>query len=483
MKKQINFKGQHFTRVFYETRAAILEPGVRRIVNVGSGGSTKSWSLAQIALFMLMSWRKDYDGLICRKVATTLKKSVVPLMVDQLIRKYGLTNEFEYNKTDKELTNVVTGRKIYFAGMDDPEKIKSIPNLGWFWAEETTEFDAADLKQLTVRLRGVVKPIELYSYNPIFELHELCQDYQINFNQSERPGVRVIHSTYLDNPWIVGPILRDQSFFDEMEHFKKTDPYYYTVYYLGLPGVINSGGEFYRAFSLNEHVIPPVAWDTGEPLHLTFDENVIPFFTCNVIQGSGDYTKQIDEIHIDTRGRLVDDADKTSVLDRTINEFVRRYPPDRTQSKVYIYGDPTSRKRDVKLDWGANLYSIIKAKLTAAGYRVELRVAESAPPPNVVGNWENENVFGKNVAPFFFICSNCQSTINDYIYVKSAMDGAKQKIRLKDKVSGLTYEPFGHPSDANDYFLVRYFRDNFNAWKNSSSGKRRSVGSGATKRF
>jgi len=484
MKLKVKIGPENFTRVFYDTRAAIFEPGVRRIVNVGSGGSTKSYSLAQIALFMVMEWRSDYDGIILRKVGRTLRTSVIPLIMDSIIPSFGLQNEFKFNKSDFELVCLGTGRKIYFLGMDDPEKIKSVPKIGWVWPEETTEFDESDLNQLTVRLRGVTKPIEFYSYNPISELHPLCKTYQIEFNPFDHPTTRVIHSTYEDNPWIVGPMLRDESFFVEMQRFKRTDPFFYRVYYEGLPGVLNKGGEFYRAFDQRVHVIPVEEYDCESPIHLTFDENVVPFMACNVIQAYGTRAAQIDEIHIDTRGRLSTDADKTSVLDRTLKEFERRYPPSRTRATVYVYGDSTSLKRDVKLDWGSNLFALIVNKLRAAGYVCELRVPASAPAPHISGSWQNDQVFGNlNAEPFFFICENCKSTINDYVYVKSAEDGNKLKQRIKDKATGQSYELHGHASDANDYFLARYFRTNFDSWRRSGIAARHTIAHRSNKRF
>lgn len=477
-KLEIDFHEDHFTRVFYENMDAVFDPNIRRIVNVGSGGSTKSWSLAQICTFLMMDWMPNKNGLILRKVGRTLKTSVIPLFIEEVLPLYGLKDFFNWNKSDRELTCIATGSKAYFLGMDDPEKVKSVPGIGWIWPEETTEFDEADLSQLTVRLRGVENPLEFYSYNPVSELHPLCKEYQIHFKQHEHPTTRVIQSTYKDNPWIVGPMLRDESFFVEMERFKRKDPTFYQIYYLGQPGVIGKGGEFYRAFDQNEHVIPVEPWDPEAPLHLAVDENVLPFMAWNFFQAEGNVAKQIGEVHLDNikYDPLNGEREGTSVIDRSIREMKKKFPPKKTASTLYVYGDSTSRKRDAKLDWGENLYSILKRKLEKAGYRVQLRVPISNPSVSVRGNWQNEEVFGKEEGPQLFICDNCESTLLDYVYVKTAEDGSKLKKRIKDKETGQTFEEFGHASDANDYFLARYFRREFNKWKRGGSARKRQVG-------
>lgn len=52
---------------------------------------------------------------------------------------------------------------------------------------------------------------------------------------------------------------------------------------------------------------------------------------------------------------------------------------------------------------------------------------------------------------------NCKNTIADYLYIKQDSDGTKLKEKAKDMATGVTYEKYGHTSDANDYLLLYVF--------------------------
>jgi hypothetical protein len=55
-------------------------------------------------------------------------------------------------------------------------------------------------------------------------------------------------------------------------------------------------------------------------------------------------------------------------------------------------------------------------------------------------------------------------TIDEYMNVKEASDGGKHKEKVRDKVTGISYEPYGHISDANDYFLCEFFWEEYQSF-------------------
>jgi hypothetical protein len=63
----------------------------------------------------------------------------------------------------------------------------------------------------------------------------------------------------------------------------------------------------------------------------------------------------------------------------------------------------------------------------------------------------------------------CLKMIADFSQVKTAADGTKNKRKVKDKVTGVSYEPHGHCSDAMDYFLCEAFRGEYSQFTNPKS--------------
>ena len=60
------------------------------------------------------------------------------------------------------------------------------------------------------------------------------------------------------------------------------------------------------------------------------------------------------------------------------------------------------------------------------------------------------------------INEDCHYTINDYMYVKQAIDGTKDKHVVTDKETGEKYQKYGHMSDAADYLMVELFKTYYN---------------------
>ena len=80
----------------------------------------------------------------------------------------------------------------------------------------------------------------------------------------------------------------------------------------------------------------------------------------------------------------------------------------------------------------------------------------------------------------------CPETYKDYIHGKEAEDGRKLKERVKDADTGIRYEKYHHITDANDYFLLRLFKSEFNAYirggKRQQRGAYKNPGKGVFKR-
>lgn len=191
----------------------------------GGAGSGKSHIVARKLLYRILKESDcQHKILIVRKVNRTIKRSVFTL-IKNIISRWGLYDEFDFNHTDLTITYKENGSQFMFTGMDDPEKLKSIEGVTAIWMEEATEFTQEDFEQLDLRLRGVTKYTKqiILTLNPISEQHWIKKV----FFDDPIEGCFTLKTTFLDNAFI------DDDYKMVMENKKKTNPRYYNIYALG----------------------------------------------------------------------------------------------------------------------------------------------------------------------------------------------------------------------------------------------------------
>lgn len=202
----------------------------------GGSSSGKSYFLCQKIVLDNMD---GVNWLICRNVAKTIRKSTFN-EICKAISKMGLSKYYRINGSDMVITNLLNGRQILFAGLDDPEKIKSITPaddvLHRVFVEEATEVKREAIMQLKKRLRGrskISKHIFL-AFNPIFKSHFIYKDYFGGWDDTknlyEDEDLLILKTTYKDNLFLTE---EDRRLLES-----ETDPYYYNVYTLGNWGVL-----------------------------------------------------------------------------------------------------------------------------------------------------------------------------------------------------------------------------------------------------
>lgn len=168
----------------------------------GGSGSGKSHYIVQRAVFRLLDVM-GYNLLVVRKFGVTNRFSTFALF-RQVVSQWGLSELFQFNKSDLTITCLPTGNQVLFLGMDDPEKVKSITFangiLSAIWCEEASELNEGDLMQLDLRLRGFAPvPFQItVSFNPISAYHWL----KTYFFDTPQPSATILKTTYLDNRFI-----------------------------------------------------------------------------------------------------------------------------------------------------------------------------------------------------------------------------------------------------------------------------------------
>lgn len=206
----------------------------------GGRGSCKS-SFVSVLLAVLLLQHPACHAVVLRKVAGTIKGSVFSQM-QWALDKLGLADRFVYRKSPFEITYKATGQKIFFFGVDDPMKIKSLkPPFGYVgivWLEELDQFAGMEeIRSLNQSLlRGGNMYWEFCSYNPPKSRDNWVNE-EVLFEDKDR---LIHHSTYLNVPydWLGG------EFFREAEKLKAKNESLYSHEYLG--EVTGTGGAVFE---------------------------------------------------------------------------------------------------------------------------------------------------------------------------------------------------------------------------------------------
>ena len=212
---KLNLEG---TVVFQKNWTA-LENKQRVIVNEGGSGSSKTYSLAQVFLLLLLK----SDGV----VLTVVRKTMPSLRATAMRDFFGLlkqNNLYNQNKHDKTNNTYTFGKNfIEFLSVDDPIRVRS-RRRDHLWINEANELDLEDWRQLSMRTSGCI----FLDYNPSHQYHWIYDEVL------PREDALLIKSTFEDNPFL------KQEVVDEIKRYKERDENYWQVYGLGERGKADS---------------------------------------------------------------------------------------------------------------------------------------------------------------------------------------------------------------------------------------------------
>jgi len=490
--RQLNPNGFHLLKYMQDA-------DFRFIVLYGGSSSGKSYSVAQITLVMTLS--DAQNTLVLRKVGASIQKTIYEDFRNAC-RQLGMERFFIFRINSIRCTN---GARIDFSGLDDPEKIKGIANYKRVLMEELSEFDEVDFKQIRKRLRGKKGQQIIATFNPIQETHwikrgwldkekwhdvpqvvELAEDdvpeeltavksIRVNsvkhiFNprtkkvEDHAPDTVVIQSTYLNNFWVVGSPDGEYGFYDsqcvaDFENDKVNDPDYYQVYALGEWGVIHTGSEFFGSFRVADHTAV-VRFDPALPVHISVDNNVLPYISCSFWQ-------------ISTEGGTTEIRQWEETAARTPNNTVRRSArliADKLHrfnvAEVYLHGDASTRAANTIDESKRSWLDLFIASLNARGVNVIDCVGVKNPPVPLSGEFINAIFDGAIEGAKIIIGSRNSTCIEDYQAVQKDANGAILKTKVKDKMSGQSYEQHGHFSDTFRYLVCDVLQDDFIRFSN-----------------
>ena len=260
--------------MYDEVLADVLAHGHTHYVGAGGRGSTKSSFFGGICIPLLLIAYPNVHAVCFRKVGNTIQTSI-HAQISWGIYQLGLENLFKIPKTySSPIVYTPTGQCIYFMGMDDPNKVKSIKTqfgyIGITWWEELDQFagESELRKVLQSTMRGGDLFWDFRTFNPPISKLNWANQYAEDAELLD--NTLVVRNTYMDVPidWL------GAQFVEEAEELRKRNERAYVHEYLGV--AIGTGGDVFPNVSdFDSERLVTVGTGEGEtqvPLWQTFDQ-------------------------------------------------------------------------------------------------------------------------------------------------------------------------------------------------------------------
>jgi phage terminase large subunit len=215
------------TNVFKKNEEAYHNRLIRYIVNSGGSRSSKTYSILQLFVTILM--QKQNYKISCYRNLRIDCIDTVGQDFKNIIELSGLSDKFVHNIKDAKWVCKASGSVIYFAGTEKIHKALGQQN-NIIFLNEISEFSLAVFNQLDQRTRDKV----FIDYNP-------SKDFWIE-SYRENESAEFLHSTYQDNPFLTrGIISKLQSY----------NPYEVDSTY------VENGQVYHKGFPVSEKNQPP----------------------------------------------------------------------------------------------------------------------------------------------------------------------------------------------------------------------------------
>jgi hypothetical protein len=366
---------------------------------------------------------------------------------------------------------------LIFTGSLDNAVMHSGKEMGWAILDETKDSREEDVKEIILtRLRqrgmyivdGILSSTGLESqrYNPLFITTSPAKTDWINeWFKLEN---------YIDE--ITTKIYSKEDYFERIidDKFVTISSTYYNVHNVGENYINNilannteergkalvyanpfvtTGGEFYSSFDRLRHV-GQVKYDPSLPLHISFDQNSVPYNSAGIAQivradDKWDW-RFIEEI------ALVNPRNST---EEVCEEFLMRYANHK--AGLFFYGDATGHNRTTMNKDFSHHYEIIAYKLRKYLFNDSDRTLVSNPSVVLRRDFINK-IFEDKLPIRVVIDESCHYLISDLMYCKQALDGGKDKHIVTDKETGEKYQKYGHFGDLFEYMAVELFKTYYN---------------------
>jgi len=206
------------------------------MVLAGAAGTGKSKAMVQRFAYLFLTC-KNTEFAVVRASSPNLVRSVYlgsPSIVEQLAL-WGVPISKWLNKTERRIVNPENGNIMYFIGLDDPEKIKSM-NINYVWMEEATELTKDKFNQIQTRNRrpnpnkGRFNQMFL-TFNPISIYNWAIELFITHPSEEIRENSSISHTNIKQNRLLTPKYIK--TIYD----IASRDYAYYMTYVRGRPGI------------------------------------------------------------------------------------------------------------------------------------------------------------------------------------------------------------------------------------------------------
>lgn len=440
----------------------------RRKLLIGGRDAGRSTHVAQGAIVTRML-REKFTGLMIRKAYNSIKESQFNT-IKLIVEKRGLEDLFAFKVAPLEIVCLDTGARMIAKGMDNPGKAKSVPDVSLAWYEECDELTLEDFTQTTLSLRGhdveewltcntpttdhwIAKRFFPQLSDGTVDLSFEQSDGSHTFVESSDPTCTIVHTCHLHNTFLT------EERRSEYEWMKANMPEEYRRDGLGLFGRKNIGSLWLKHFDRSRHIARR-SFNPMYPVHLTFDQNRLPYNTCLMVQVVPVPEKKIKEVRVLQEFCLKPPKNSS---EHACDEFIYHYGEHRPS--VYIYGDPSGAsgvaqktKNEAKSHYDA-IEQALRPFLAPGHYRV----ARSHPSINGRQRFM-ERLLAEGIGELRLVIDpGCKNIIGDFEHLVEDGDGGFIKKIVKDKETEQSWQERGHAMDSLIYLFHKRFPDEYKA--------------------
>lgn len=398
----------------------------------GGYGSGKTFAGALLGILLAVKF-PGVVGLVGAQTYTLVRDTTLKTYFEHL-ENIGFREGVDY-KWISSLQKLVFRNKseILFRSFDEPNRLKSL-NLGFVEIEEMSDIPYDTFKMLLGRMRQrKKKKWQNFTYRIFGHTNPEVQKGWIyrTFYENRTPNYRLITAPTTQNIYL------PQGFCDELKNLYDED--YYNIFVMGKTGDYTTN---LVVKDFTDENVKQINYQQDLDIHISCDFNVDPMAWV-LAHKTEDKVFYFDELVLEN-----------TTTSKTCDEFYNRYPDHK--GKVIINGDASGDNRSCVSEY--TNYVIIKKKLSAYGYDVDIKIKAFNPPiKNRVAAF-NAKVRNANGEVGLYVSPKCEKLLYNIYNLRYIEGTSKIDVPTYSQIKQTKELKFlSHPFDAASYLVDFYW--------------------------